>query len=245
MLYSSNNNKECNEKFILMENRGVDGIELTNKRLVTFDIWKKLLVDISYTLNILHSNDIIHCNIKSENVIFDKQMNRWSLIDFGVVGKYDGFYRFVGSLQYCSPHVVDNNINDRSMKASLKHKMKNTRDIYSFAITALIMFGYDYHFGIIYFKLNVKHLIEIYNGNIECIMSSTYLLKNATNDKWTRNVLRVLSAIVLTQTDIRCEFIRWDRMNNTCEFVGQNNMQCDVKYNIHDYWDELNTIIKK
>lgn len=243
MLDSSNNYHGCNKNFILLENRGIDGIELSNNMLMTFDGWKRFLVDISYALKILHKNNITHCDIKPENVTFDNKKKLWSLIDFGFAGRQEKTNKFVGTIPYCSPHTFHPVIQARTSVTSTKHNLKFVGDIYSFAMSALVMFGYTHSREGRFVRFDITHIIGIYNGTPKCFVEE-YIPKNAINNEWTRKVLKILAAIILTQVDTTCRIAQWDSKLLSCSFIGHNTMSCHVKYNIHEYWDEFNTIIE-
>lgn len=57
---------EFNIPYILIENRGIDGINIINgkENTFTFAIWEKFVVDISSCIRILHNNNICHGDIK-------------------------------------------------------------------------------------------------------------------------------------------------------------------------------------
>lgn len=55
----------------------------------------------------LHAHDIVHRDIKDENVVIDSQLNV-CLVDFGSAAKLDGklFSTFYGTVEFTSPEVL-------------------------------------------------------------------------------------------------------------------------------------------
>ena len=70
----------------------------------------KYIQQIAKGVSYLHENGIMHCDIKSENIMIDEE-NNVKIIDFGHAIKYqDGelFYRIVGTPLYLAPEIVSN-----------------------------------------------------------------------------------------------------------------------------------------
>jgi serine/threonine protein kinase len=243
LIDSSENYHRISVSFMLIENRGIDGLEHLNNRDMTFDNWLKFLVDISAAITILHKNNITHCDIKPENVVYSSITNRWSLIDFGFAGKNRTNDRFYGTVPYASPHICDMVINARTV-ATTSGDIKFVDDIYAFAMSSLALFGYYYHTKdhddrIIF---DIKHLLQIYHGNISNIRVS-FMPKDIERTEWLNHLLKLLVSMVLSQLYTNSAYIVWDKKTCKCSFKGHTDIPCDMVYDITKYWNEFLTII--
>lgn len=244
LLDSSDNYKLSKVLFLLIENRGIDGIELLNNNNMTFMNWKNFLVDISTTINILHENNIMHCDIKPENTTFSIKTGHWSIIDFGFTNRERNNSIFFGTIPYCSPHTGNCLINARTTTLT-SGRLACVDDIYAFAISALSLFGY-YHNSMendSCIKFNISQLVSIYNGNLD-VLNRQFMPTGILYDDWLKNILKVLSSIILSQQQTSSRIMVWNKPTLSCSFHGHNHLPCDVKYDITEYWSEFNTIIK-
>ena len=106
---------------IVMELGHTDLFELiinSPSYIIPDDIAIEFLIDIFVSIDYLHENNIIHCDIKPENyvVIFNKkninEIPKLKLIDFGNVKKIpqnkQKMYNFSGTKEYMAPEILDN-----------------------------------------------------------------------------------------------------------------------------------------
>lgn len=90
---------ECIDLFQYIEDNVGDGDEVK-----AVHIFKQMNAAVAY----LHENNIVHRDIKDENVVLDNQLNA-RLIDFGsahYIKKGKLFDTFCGTLEYCAPEVL-------------------------------------------------------------------------------------------------------------------------------------------
>ena len=105
---------------IVMELGHTDLFELiinSPSYIIREDIAIEFLIEIFESIDYLHSQNIIHCDIKPENyvVIFDKKKNtipHLKLIDFGNIRKIpqnkQKLFNFSGTKEYMAPEALDN-----------------------------------------------------------------------------------------------------------------------------------------
>ena len=106
---------------IVMELGHTDLFELimnSPSYIIPEDIAIEFLIEIFESIDYLHSEKIIHCDIKPENyvVIFDKKKNtipHLKLIDFGNIRKMpqnkgQKLFNFSGTKEYMAPEALDN-----------------------------------------------------------------------------------------------------------------------------------------
>lgn len=92
------------------------------------------IYQILLALSYCHKKNIVHCDIKMENILLDKNM-RPKLTDFGYSRFLDEPLQRVGTLQYLPPEVID-------MKPSDQTKI----DVYSAGVLLYIMLHSTYPF---------------------------------------------------------------------------------------------------
>ena len=244
LLESSTSKRNC---FLLVENRGIDALELINSKHIDMDFntWVKFLRDISHAISILHEHDATHGDVKPENVTYDTKTKSWSLIDFGFT--YQNLstpLRFYGTIPYCSPHICVEYIKIRTAThSSVKSSVVN--DLFSFAMTALSMFGYYFEVETTpQMSYSVTNLVKIYNGDIDGLYHR-YIPKNTVPNATTKRIIKLLASMVLTQIDTSFSEVIWRKGQCRCFFSGHNPVPCDLDdYDIAKYWSELITIIR-
>ena len=78
------------------------------------DIGKQILLAIKY----LHSQNVVHHDIKPDNIVFSKNLEKIKLIDFGLATKSFNYTRKVtrigGNLRYICPEQIKNIITKKS-----------------------------------------------------------------------------------------------------------------------------------
>eukprot|EP01083_Nonionella_stella_P290729 989232_1 len=123
---SNNNMNACAEGQTLLPQMDKITIEndLMNKGYMIGDNWRfiqKLCTDLLSHLDTMHSANIIHNDIKPDNIVFDIDDNKWKLIDFDLSMKVerDGregvilHNKYRGSPYYSAPEVPINSNKNR------------------------------------------------------------------------------------------------------------------------------------
>lgn len=81
--------------------------KLTNLGGVTEFEAKKIMRQLSYALYFLHVNcNIVHRDLKLENIIYDEENDAIKLLDFGISSDNMLMSTKCGSLPYCSPELI-------------------------------------------------------------------------------------------------------------------------------------------
>jgi serine/threonine protein kinase len=88
----------------------------------------KVFQQIAIGLKTLHSYDLVHCDIKPENLMWDYKNEFVKIVDFGSSAT-SGSQTSVSSRLYCSP------------EERLSSKANPSRDIYSFGVTFFVLWA--------------------------------------------------------------------------------------------------------
>lgn len=234
-------------KYLLMENKGVDGINVVNHEThkFSYDVWKRYLMDISTALKIMHEHELYHGDVKPENCTYDFNTKRWSLIDFGFTQRCRyGLCGFIGTIPYCSPHNILDYISIRTRFASPGIHEDLIGDLYSFAISALTLVGF-------YFSienkpnvtLDIRNIVKLYNGDMSGL--ANYLIpENTIFDPWTLEIIHLLAGMALTQLDTCFRYLVWTTGKCLCYPIGHNDLPCQLESNdIMYYWNKFFVLV--
>jgi serine/threonine protein kinase len=241
-------NESKDRSYLLMENRGNDGITMINTPTLKFThtLWKKLLIDVSTALKIMHENGISHGDMKPENIAYDEKTNIWSIIDFGFSQKDKfGLGGFIGTIPYCSPHLGNHIMNVHTRVNSPSLDSEAVGDIYSFALSALSLYGYFFTIDTVpHVSLDIKKLIQLYNKNTEESLTKAFIPFESQFDEWTKEVLHLLAGMVLTQMDTSAEKAIWVKKGCYCHFVGNNTIPFQLEHtDINEYWKKFDVLV--
>ncbi len=96
----------------------------------TFCGYSRALIDallqVVSALGVLHGQNLVHCDLNPENILYDASKKRAVLIDFGFAGEIDSAIEPAGTIGYIAPEVLkDIAIDQRSDVYSLGMIMRN------------------------------------------------------------------------------------------------------------------------
>ena len=126
---------------------------LNNRKTLTINELKKIMLELSTAVLFLHSVGIIHRDLKPENVLISKKDNgeiQVKLIDFGfsrILGKLDNLNEAYGTFSYASPEILN------------KKPYNFKTDIWSLGVIFYLIL-----FGIHPFGENDKNLKDIHHN---------------------------------------------------------------------------------
>lgn len=114
-----------NENYLLFEY--IEGISLKNKTFFSKENTMKFLINLCNILEVLHNKNIIHCDLKPNNIMIDKY-GKMYLIDFGVSKMLNEEVNYA-SILFCSLEQI------KEKKACVYF------DIYSLGMIMYQLFG--------------------------------------------------------------------------------------------------------
>ncbi len=130
--------------------------------------WLQMAIDICKTIKTLHeTHQLLHCDIKTENFIYDAVTGEINIIDFGAAcNAADPTLKLVGTRGFFAPEILD------------KRKYSKKSDIYALGVTLLELlklgsFTDDMHF-IPYVETDIKYR---YNKKIKSESARREILK--------------------------------------------------------------------
>lgn len=228
---------DCNdsETFIVMEYKGLDGIEILNAGLFSDEVLQQLIEQITMVLNEIVAMGYSHRDIKPENLVYDINTHKWSLIDFTFMEESNGSAHklsFKGTYPYSSPILGNRHIMNLFAGNNDREFAKVAADYYSFAVTIFSMLGCEHKESDNKIELN---LVPIYQTLVD---------DNADP------VLKALAKIITSSVDIRYSRLLWGRTKNMlCTFhdevTGPIDMSLYVERDIRKCWEEYMSIIEK
>lgn len=132
-------------QYILMEHRGIDGIELINSGQYTPELWSEYLDQCIPIVNEIIDMGYVHRDIKPENAVYDKKTGLWSFIDFGFMGPAKmSKSTFKGTLPYTIPLMGNREMLERFKIHNDPSDARIANDYFAFALSALSLKGHDH-----------------------------------------------------------------------------------------------------
>lgn len=219
------------EMYILMQDVGVDGVDLINSLKMRQRTWTLFYQQMYNTLNTIHKLGFVHRDIKPENVAFKD--GRWALIDWAFAGPKvtPKDIRVVGTFPYVAPFMGNTNVMYTFLSYNDNSSVKVSNDRFAFALTTLSL---------------ATNIHEIRSSDEVCLnVWSIHQILASDPD----SALGVCAMIVLSAVDINYKEIVWS--NHKCHFrspiAPQDAILTEtmISGNINVSWDKLGSIIGK
>lgn len=234
-------------RYIAMDYCGVDGMDLLNRRMVTYEMWKKAVFDLSECLDDIHALNRVHGDIKIENITWN--YDQWFFIDFGFgysdKAKTGGFH---GTFPNILPaYGLTDKENNPVMKLRTYERRK-IADYYAFALSMLSLMTIDLYNGdkSVLTDVAVGRLYRIHrSGFLDLYNVMGFFGPNLSGEEKAEGLLivRTLIAIVLTQLDHTRETLVWNPEARTCAYEGENLAYKDsalkIPNSIVDAWANI------
>lgn len=233
-----------NVRFMALDYCGLDGMEMFNRRLISYEMWKCVVFDLGECLDDIHALRRIHGDIKVENITWDG--DQWYFVDFGLGysgNATPGKKKICGTFPNILPAYGLPGSDHQVFKLST-YDRRRWSDYYAFALTMLSLAGMDLP-GV---DGNSKdYLINIYVERMYRIATEfhppvPHMWNVPDVDEFYR-ILGVLVNVVLTQLDHQRQNLRWDPNKRTCMYTGENQAYIPCKYygptSMWEAWSEI------
>ena len=226
------------EKFILMEHKGTDGIELINNRQYNSIVFEEFINQVPKIIDAINKEGYVHRDIKPENLVYDVATKTWSVIDFAFMepSVHYGHIDFKGTFPYCAPFLG----NKQYLQEFLRHnKLKDIKicaDYFSFALAAFSLEGNP-------------HITDENDMAVEVSLSPIY--STIINPK-ASNVMKALAEVVLSCVNVGYSSITWYTHSvggRNCSFTDV--FKCGmfknrkIEKDVIKCWEKFTTIIEK
>ena len=121
-------------------------LHFTSNNFYHINYYVKMCITISKSILFIHSHDLVHGDIKPDNILIEKYTNIPYIIDFGLSGINDLSPGTGGTRPFCCPET--NNISDSKDKDYLWTKNNKRYDLWSiaFIFSTIIIFKDSYNY---------------------------------------------------------------------------------------------------
>lgn len=217
------------EKFILMEYKGLDGVELYNAGKYKEEYWFEFIDQVAFLVDTINKKGLSHRDIKPENVVFSEETGKWSLIDFAFMEKSDAEIdkkNFKGTFPYTPPFCGNYNMMMVFNEYNPPNCALKAVDYFAFAMSALSMAGIQHVSATMSVRVDLRPIYDIYKN------PKTKLIKAIVD-------------IVVSCLDINYSEMVWTSKNRYCMFNKPYVLDVEepVERNVFKCWDRLMTLI--
>lgn len=219
---------EYTKDVIVMEYKGVDAVEIINDGKLTPAIVTKFINDITSVITAMHDSNLCHGDIKLENVTYDSENNRWSLIDFGFATNADFPYvlsKQRGTYPYTLPACGNYKYMSEFKNSNPTLSIRIANDWYATAVTILGMVGLSYSENPNSVFLELDDIVVYYQCE--------------------NKVLSALAAVILSVVDETAKSVHWCRASRNCIFINPGHRKIKVCKDIFVCWHQYIIELRK
>lgn len=132
-------------KFIVMDYKGVDSLELANDGKMSAKVWWECLIQLSHVLDEMRRAGYVHRDVKPENMVYDENTGKWSFIDFAFSHSIHDIKMnpFKGTYPYCAPFIGNLHMYDQYLEHNKRKDVFVDNDRFGFALSILSLMGHE------------------------------------------------------------------------------------------------------
>jgi serine/threonine protein kinase len=121
-------------------------INLSDNRFYNITYYVKMCITISKSILFIHSHNLVHGDIKPDNILIELSSNTPYIIDFGLSGIHALSQGTGGTRPFCSPET--NNTSDNKENTYIWTKNNKQHDLWSiaFIFSTIIIFKKSYNY---------------------------------------------------------------------------------------------------
>lgn len=156
----------------------------------THPLLRKRFIEIGEAISYLHGLNIIHKDIKPQNIIISAEDNRAMLLDFGCAMRVDGKITTCGTIRFIPPEFFQAIVHHR--KEDAKYVRSLSYDVWSFGILILKM-GYKINEELTDYKQGPDKILK----DLEVFDIEMYIISNLEHETpYNEEYLKILKHVL-------------------------------------------------